>query len=306
MTKTDLFKEFMGHPVNYDFKNRFEFVKKYEYKDFDCEMYLQANGVRPDGTITYQRVFITLPKKIEGRLPAVVVPFYYPEAAMGFDPEKNEPHEIYKDNPIMLDIVRHGYIAISGDSYYLTYADFKGGKDELESWKCVSDIFNKEQPEWTGVGKLIYDTSLLIDVISKDSRVDSEKIGIAGHSLGGKIAFISGCLDKRIKVILASDFGLLWHQTNWHDEWYWGKKLNLIKKEKFENYMLLKDAAPKPFCLIAGEFDTDESRQTLYEIEEYNDCPERILVINHRSGHRPPDYALEAGYLFMDKWLKNI
>ena len=42
------------------------------------------------------------------------------------------------------------------------------------------------------------------------------------------------------------------------------------------------------------------------EIEEYNDCPERILVINHRSGHRPPDYALEAGYLFMDKWLKNI
>lgn len=304
MTKTDLFKEFMGHPVNYDFRSSFEFVKKYEYADFDCEVYLQSNGIRPDGTVTYQRVFIALPKNIKGKLPAVVVPFYYPEAAMGFDPEKNQPHERFKDNPVMLDIVRHGYIAISGDAYYLTYNDYKGEKEGLEGWKLVSEIFNREQPEWSGVGKLVYDTSLLIDVIEKDSRVEKGKIGIAGHSLGGKIAFISGCLDKRIKVILASDFGLLWHQTNWEAEWYWGEKLNQLKKAGLENYMLLKDAAPKPFCLIAGEYDTDESREILYGIEEYAESPERIFVVNHRSGHRPPEYALKAGYLFMDKWLK--
>ncbi len=306
MKKTDLFKKIMGYPVNYDYKSSFELVKKYEYEDFDCEVYLQSNGVRPDGTVTYQRVFIALPKNIKGRLPAVVVPFYYPEAAMGFDPEKNETNELYGDNPFMLDIVRQGYIAISGEAYYLTYTDFKGVKEGLEGWKFTSEIFNREQPEWSGTGKLVYDTSLLIDVLEKDDRVDSEKIGIAGHSLGGKIAFISGCLDKRIKVILASDFGLLWHQTNWEDDWYWGKKLELLKEEGFENYMLLKEAAPKPFCLIAGEYDTDESRKTLYEIEEYKECPERIFVVNHRSGHRPPYYALKAGCLFIDKWFKQL
>ncbi len=304
MTKTNLFKEFMGKPENYDFEYDFKLLKKYECKDFDCELYLQSNGVRPDGTLTYQRVMIALPKNIRGKLPAVVVPFYYPEAAMGFDPEKMEICKEFKDTSTMLDIVSHGYIAISSDAYYLTYSDFDGDNEGLKRWEYVAEIFNREHPEWSGVGKLIYDTSLLIDVLEKDSRVDSDKIGIAGHSLGGKIAFILGCIDTRIKAVLASDFGLLWHQTNWQDDWYWGEKLTKVKKAGIENYMLLKDAAPKPFCLIAGEFDTEESCKVLYEIEEYKDCPERIFAVNHRSGHYPPKYASEAGYYFLDKWLK--
>ena len=305
MTKTDLFKKFMGSPVNYDFEHRFEFIKKYECEDFDCELYIQANGVRPDGTVTHQRVFIALPKNIKGKLPAVVVPFYYPEAAMGFDPEKMEVIEKYKDNPTMLDIVKEGYIAISAESYYLTYSDYDGDNEGLERWGYVAKIFNKEQPEWSGIGKLIYDTGLLIDVIEKDPRVDSNKIGIAGHSLGGKIAFILGCIDQRIKVILASDFGLLWHQTNWQDDWYWGEKIALVKNSGLENYMLLQETIKKPFCLIAGLYDTEESLKVLYGLEEYKDCPERIFAINHRSGHRPPNYAAKAGYLFLDKWLKR-
>ena len=305
MSKTDLFKKFMGKPLNYEYEHSFELIEKYELKDFDCELYFQSNGVRPDGRVTYQRVMMAFPKNIKGKLPAVVVPFYYPEAAMGFDPKKEEYIEKYKDNPIMLDIVKQGYIAVSGESYYLTYSDYDGDNEGLERWEYVAKIFNKEHPEWSGIGKLVYDTSLLIDAVERDYRADNNKIGIFGHSLGGKIAFISGCIDKRIKVIVASDFGLLWHQTNWQDEWYWGEKLDKIKEAGLENYMLLQEAGQKPFCLIAGHYDTFESCKTLYDIQEYKDCAERIFALNHRSGHRPPKYAAKAGYLFLDRWLKK-
>ena len=38
---------------------------------------MDENGVRPDGRVTYQRVMMAFPKNIKGKLPAVVVPFYY-------------------------------------------------------------------------------------------------------------------------------------------------------------------------------------------------------------------------------------
>jgi len=247
---------------------------------------------------------MVFPKNIVGKLPGVIVPFYYPEAVMGYNPETDEQLEKYKENPTMLDLVHHGFAVISADAYYITYAESNLELSGFSRWRYTAEIFNSEHPEWSGIGKLIYDTKLLIDAIEQDPRIDAERLGIAGHSLGGKMAFYTGCFDNRIKAILTSDFGLAWHQTNWSDPWYWGEKLDIAKKQKLENHMLLSSVAPKPFCLIAGEFDTDESREILYKIEEYKDCPERLFIVNHRSGHNPPRYAREAGYLFLEKWLK--
>lgn len=304
MGKKEEFKKIIGEPLNYEFEKQFIFLKKYELSEFDCEVYKQANGVRPDGTVTFQKVIIAYPKNISGKLPGVVIPFYFPEAAMGFDPESSEYLEKYSENPTMLDIVKHGYVTISAESYHLTYAECYLEKTDFKRWDEVAKIFNQEHPEWSGVGKLIADTKLLIDVLEKDSRVDSEKIGIAGHSLGGKIAFLTGCFDDRIKVILASDFGIAWHQTNWDAPWYWGNKINTLKEQNLENIMLLKETDTKPFCLIAGKFDTDESRKIIYSLDEYKNSPEKVFIVNHRAGHRPPKYAVEAGYYFLDEYLK--
>ena len=68
---------------------------------------------------------------------------------------------------------------------------------------------------------MVSDTTLLIDAVAFDFRVDNTCIGIMGHSLGGKMAFYTGCLDERVRVIVASDFGIGWEQTNWSDIWYW-------------------------------------------------------------------------------------
>ncbi len=300
-------KRLIGEPQNYNFEKSMELIEKYECEFYDCEIYMQANGVRANGDTTYQRVMKVLPKNAYGKLPAVVVPFYYPEAALAFDPKTKTVLEKFAENPTIAEIVKRGYIVISADAYHITYTDTpldKYNSSGLEVWQNAANLFNSEHPNWCGVGKLVSDTRLLIDALTEDSRVDENRIGIAGHSLGGKMAFYTGCFDERIKVIVASDFGIGWDQTNWSDEWYWGKKLEIAKRDGFNNAQLLSLCAPKPFCLIAGEADNDDSKKMLDTVLGYEECPQNIFFVNHKSGHRPPKYAADAGYGFLDKWLK--
>lgn len=298
-------EQMIGSPQDYSFSKEIKLIKKYSFNDIDCELYLQSNGVHSNGEITYQRVMIAFPKELNKKLPGIVVPFYYPEAALGFDPETMLPLPKYSENPIMAELVRRGYVAISADSYHLSYIDSTLSRSDFKRWSKAAEALYAENPDWTGVGKLIADTKLLIDVLENDPRVDSNKIAIAGHSLGGKMAFYTGCLDSRIKVIIASDFGIGWEQTNWEEAWYWGNKLKELKEQGFSNSQLLAYAAPKPFCLIAGKFDDDNSRKILYSVKEYNEFPQKLLIIDHRAGHRPPKYARDAAYGFLDFWINE-
>lgn len=292
----------LGTPGKADFPHTCTLLKTFCCEEFDAELYLQANGIRPNGEVTYQRLMIALPKVLTGKRPAVAVPFYYPEATLGMNPETGESLPNFAGNPTMLEIVRRGYIAASADAYYLNYAPSTLPKSGAERWAAMAEIFNAEQPDWTGIGKLIHDTQLILDVLAQDPRVDAERLGIAGHSLGGKMAFYTGCLDTRVKVILASDFGLGWEQTNWNDPWYWGEKLNGLKAEGFSQEQLLA-ASEKPFCLLAGESDNADSLTMLETLEVYRQNPNRLLFINHATGHRPPSYASQAGYAYLDYWL---
>ena len=296
--------QLLGAPENWTYEPSLKLVKKTQWEDFVFETYLQANGISPDGEPTYQRVVLGLPKNAAEKLPAVVVPFYYPEATLGFDPETGEPLPHFAENPTMMEILRRGFIAITAEAYHLNYIHSDKDRDDFSRWSDAGSALCTAHPEWTGMGKLVADTRLLLDILEKDARVDSDRIGIAGHSLGGKAAFYTGCLDDRVKVIVASDFGILWEQSNWERPWYWGAKLDSMKAQGIDQGSLLASAAPKPFCLIAGKFDNEDSRCMLESVPGYEDCKERILIVNHRSGHRPPKYAADAGYGFLEHWLK--
>lgn len=292
----------LGTPARNDFPHTCKLLKTFCCEEFDAELYLQANGIRPNGEITYQRLMMAFPKRMTGKRPAVAVPFYYPEAALGMNPETGELLPKFAGNPTMLDIVRRGYIAASADAYYLNYAPSSQSWSGADRWAEMAEIFNREQPVWTGVGKLVHDTQLILDALEQDPRVDTQRMGIAGHSLGGKMAFYTGCVDSRVKVITASDFGIGWDQTNWDDPWYWGEKLNTLKAEGFSQEQLLA-AAEKPFCLLAGESDNDDSRRLLAKVAFFREYPDRLLFVHHATGHRPPSYAAQAGYAYLDYWL---
>ncbi len=292
--------DMLGEPSGKNPRREAELIRHISQEEFDAELYVQQTG---DGKS--QRVMIVFPKHIETPAPAVVVPFYFPEAMLGFDPVTGKVWDAYKGIEMMLHLVRRGYVAICADTYHLTYIESEKDQQDFTRWQDAAKALRADHPEWTGMGKLVFDTRMLIDLLEQDVRVDSGRIGIAGHSLGGKMAFYTGCLDERIRVILASDFGMGWDQTNWRDDWYWGEKVDELIAAGMDHTQLLILAAPKPFCLIAGLYDTEESGEMMKKATGYGENDERLLFINHATGHRPPMWALEEGYDFLDRWMKE-
>ena len=304
-------RKYIEPPAGYaSFDREVRMTARYAFKDFDVECYVQANG--PDST---QRVMMTVPKLLRGKRPAVVAPFYYPEAMLGFNPVDGS-----LETPILAsqktnltnfagisylaDLARRGYIAISADAYYRTYRPEGAPEDNWRKWAYAGAALTRDWPTWTGIGKLVFDTRLLIDMLEADVRVDASRIGIIGHSLGGKMAFYTGCLDPRVKVIVASDFGIGWDQTNWKDVWYWGDKVAEMKRAGIDHAQLLSLAGGKPFCLLAGQYDNMDSWAIMRRATGYENHPERLKIVNHQTGHRPPASATEEGYRFLDTVLK--
>ena len=291
---------FLDVPRDYTFAPSSRLVRTYAFSEFDCELHEQANGPG-----TTQRVLLTLPKELHGKAPAVVVPYYFPEAMIGRELETGQPLPRYAGRAFMADLARRGFICASADAYHLTYAKSTRGREDFKRWAEASAALNRDWPAWTGIGKLVADTRLVIDLLAADGRVDANRLGILGHSLGGKMAFYTGCLDPRIKEIVASDFGMEWDRTNWEAAWYWGNKLPTAKASGLRHDQLLTLSGGTPFFLIAGESDTIGSFALMDKALGYDGRRNRLAGINHATGHAPPRYALEAAYSFLERYLSS-
>jgi len=289
---------YLDAPKEYaDFPRSVKHITTYAYEDFDVELHSQANG-----PTTCQRVMIAVPHGLKGRAPCVIAPFYYPEAMLGFEPASGTNLACYARVSYMSDLARRGYVTISADAYHRTYCGKATGA--WTDWKRAGEALQRDWPTWTGVGKLTFDTRLLVDLAVADPRVDADRIGMIGHSLGGKMAYYAGMTDPRVKVVVASDFGLGWTQTNWNDVWYWGAKLDAARSQGLSNADLFVQAGCKPFCLIAGLYDDADSELILRGATP----PERraaFKVIRHGTGHHPPREATESGYRFLDGVLRR-
>ncbi|MBE6613850.1 MAG: hypothetical protein E7631_00915 [Ruminococcaceae bacterium] len=297
-TKNDWLRQ-IGSPEQYDFSPSFVLTDTFDLPEARGEVYRQANGPR-----TWQRVMMLFPKNEGKPFPGVVVPFYYPEAMLGMDPFTGESLPRFQGIEMMLHLVRRGYAVISADAYHLTYISSPRDRNDFRRWHDAAEALMQDQPGWTGIGKLTADTMLLVDVLAADPRVDESRIGIAGHSLGGKMAFYTGCIDERIRVILASDFGIGWEQTNWQDLWYWGEKAGQMQLKGMDHASLLAAAAPKPMMLLAGQYDDMTSWDMMQRAAGYEEHADHLAICHHASGHRPPPEALEAGYAFLDRFLQ--
>jgi len=277
----------IGTPTDYDFEHTLTLKEKFTTDDFDGEIYIQANAPG-----RFQKMLLMLPKGVSFPCPGVVAPFYYPDAESGYDLESKE--KTPEKQARALYLVRRGYIVASAETYHLTYPVSDLPRNDRSRWRLAAEALLNDHPNWTGIGKLIADTQLMIDVLEADPRCRADKIGICGHSLGGKMAFYTGCLDSRIKAILASDFGIGWAQTNWRDRWYWGSKVDALIASGMDHSQLL-NIGDKPLMLLAGQYDNEESRKYLNS---------QAILFNHASGHQPTPESLEAGMCFLDQHLK--
>jgi len=300
-------RKYLDPPAEYvSFPRSVKKVSVYARPDFDVEVYEQGNG---PGTM--QRVFVAIPKGAAGKLPAVVAPFYFPEAMLGENPATgglecqysrttNLSH--YDEIKYMADLARRSYVTASADAYYITYPE--RGDGSFSCWNRAGATLSRDWPGWTGVGKLTFDTRLVVDLVENHPMVDPSRIGMTGHSLGGKMAFYAGMIDPRVKVVVASDFGINWDQTNWADVWYWGAKAEEARVAGLSHADLMSASGGKPFLLIAGKYDDAESWKTMLSAGGYDAHPLWRQIIHHAQGHRPPHWATEEGYRFLDFHLR--
>lgn len=275
-----------------------ELVESFETPDFQGRLFRQRTG--PE---TWQRVLLMRPRGLRGKAAGVVVPFYDPDRMCGYDMRSKQRLGPERNTAFFgLHLVRQGYVVAVVEAYpfnLLTPAEQAAAKGGMGVWRDAATKLSRMAPGWTGMGKLTHDTRLAADLLAADPQVDAARLGIMGHSLGGKMAFYAGCLDSRFKAIVASDFGLAWDSSNWGDPWYFGDKLKAMRADGLSQEQLLAGSAAS-FFLIAGQYDSEAVASPLLEAaRKARASPGRddgLVIFDHRSGHQPTWPSLKAAY----------
>ena len=241
-----------------------------------------------------------------GPFPAVFVPFYDAETSVGLS--KNPR----RDFAWML--AQRGYVALAIGS--------PGG----DARKPVLSEHARCQP----LSYLAYIAANAWSALAKMPEVDSERIGIVGHSYGGKWAMFGSCMWDKYACAAWSDPGIVFDEKresiNYQEPWYLGldsevtRKPGLVREESprtgaykklVENGYDLHDLhalmAPRPFLVSGGEEDPP-SRWTVLNhaiaVNKLLGFNDRVAMTN-REKHEPNELSNQQIANFFDYWLKS-
>jgi dienelactone hydrolase len=212
-------------------------------------------------------------------------------------------------------LAQHGYITLSPD-HCCAGERLVAGHEAYDSAP-----FYARHPEWSMVGKAIFDASRALDVLSNCDGVDSSRFGVVGHSLGGQGALFVGAFDERVKVAV-SNYGLAptWvdnpKRFNFaRDRWY--KYIPRLRPafEKgevpIEMYEFCALIAPRAFMNISGLTDETYGRNDalpevgarLFELWNLLGKPQAFANFLFGGGHDVPEFSRLATLGWVDQWL---
>ncbi|RJP31166.1 MAG: hypothetical protein C4527_08385 [Candidatus Omnitrophota bacterium] len=242
------------------------------------------------------------------------------------------PHDA--TSPVPLVIAQHGIgstpervfgLLDDGDAYH------QYGRELLKAGYAVLAPFNLRSVEKRNrIERLarLADTTLpgieftrihrLLTEVLKDERIDAEKVGMWGLSLGGMATMFWTPLEPRIKVaIVAAWFN---HRTNKMvipDERY-SCFLETTEEHAFfrgwltyfSDYDVVSLICPRPLLIQAGKQDRiawwpqiiEEFTLSMAHYERLG-ILERIDLDLHEGGH---EVMVESGVEFLDRWLKEL
>lgn len=239
-----------------------------------------------------------------GPFPAVIIPFYEAKTSIG-------------RGAALLDfgyqLTKRGFVTLSIGS--------PGG-----SARDPATGVARCQP----LSFLAYVASNCRNALAGLPEVDRERIGIVGHSYGGKWAMFAACLDEKFACAVWSDPGIVFDETrsnvNYWEPWYLG--LDPEKKRKpgvpsqsnprtgpykelFEGGSDLHELhalmAPRPFLVSGGSEDPPERWRALNHAVAVNSLlgfTNRVAMTN-RKGHTPTPESNEQVYFFFEHFLNT-
>lgn len=253
--------------------------------------------------------YLLVPNKV-GKKPAVISVFYEPEPSIGVGGNSHRD--------FAYQLVKKGFIALSI------------GTSETTKNKTYSIYYpNRDNSEIQPLSLLAYAAANAFEALSKVNDVDPERIGIVGHSYGGKWAMFASCLYDKFACAAWSDPGIVFDETkgsgvNYWEPWYlgfyqppWKNTWNKtgenakglypkLKKEGYDLHELHALMAPRPFLVSGGSSDPLERWIPLNHTISINKLlgyTHRVAMTN-RLEHSPNEKSNEEIYSFFEWFLK--
>jgi len=229
-------------------------------------------------------------------LPVVIVPYYDVDTPAGTNLGGRNfmPPGV---RSFALLAVQYGFMAVGirwfGESYGEGYTE------------AVANL-KLRHPGATGLGKWVWDARRLLDWIETMPEADATRIGMIGHSLGGKMTLYAAAMDPRITAAVSSEPGIGLAFSNYDDYWYLGERVRTLEPGT-DHHELLALIAPRPFLLIGGD-SSDNDRSWLYinaarPLYAAAGRPEQIGYVNHRKGHTPTPESVKLAMEWLHRFL---
>jgi hypothetical protein len=237
-----------------------------------------------------------------GPFPAVVVVYYEPETGIGRG--KNELRDFAHQ------LALRGFVTLSIGTPSTHYYP------------------SKEAAELQPLSSLAYAAANCRNALAALEYVDADRIGIVGHSYGGKWAMFASCLYDKFACAAWSDGGIVFDEkranVNYWEPWYLGYDRQVTRRagipsddnprtgayrELVEQGRDLQELhalmAPRPFLVSGGSEDPPERWRALNHSIAVNrllGCERRVAMTN-RSGHSPTTESNAQIYAFFEQTL---
>jgi hypothetical protein len=253
--------------------------------------------------LTTDDAYLLVPEG-KGPFPAVLVVFY--DAKTGIGQGKNSHCDF------ALQLAKRGFVTLSLGSAPETFFP------------------NKEKAQLQPLSFHAYVAANCHTILASRPEVDAKRIGVIGHSYGGKWAMFAACLYDKFACGVWSDPGIVFDEkrsnVNYWEPWYLGYEPGRQRKAGIPNEAnprtgaykrLIADGhdlhelqalmAPRPFLVSGGAEDGPERWPALNHVIAVNDLlgvKNRVAMTN-RKGHSPTDESNEQIYLFFEYALKK-
>ena len=244
----------------------------------------------------------------KGPFPAVFVPYYEPETSVGIADEK------HKLRDFAYQLTKRGFVSLSIGS--------PGG----DARKPVLSAGAKCQP----LSYLGYVAANAYNALASLPEVDPKRVGIVGHSYGGKWSMFGSCLYDKYACAVWSDPGIVFDEArgsvNYWEPWYLGLDPNITRKAGLLTadsprtgvYKTLVEQgrdlqelhalmAPRPFLVSGGSEDFPARWTALNHAIAVNKLlghDDRVAMTN-RKDHQPTEESNAQIYAFFEHWLKR-
>jgi hypothetical protein len=252
---------------------------------------------------TTEDAYLLIPEG-KGPFPGMVVVFY--DAATGVGLGKRTMRDFAHQ------LAKRGFVALSLGSAPETYYP------------------NKETCKLQPLSYHAYVAGNCRRALANRGDVDPKRIGIVGHSYGGKWAMFASCLDEEFACAAWSDPGIVFDEkrsnVNYWEPWYLGfqpgvsrkrgiptesnprtgpyKKMMEQGRDLHELHALM---APRPFLVSGGSEDLAERWKPLNHTIAVSKLlgHENRVGLTLRKSHDPTEESNEQMYAFFEHFLKG-